>query len=180
MTPAGHPKIADTFENLLLNYSILQHITHNSVIITSNFRVGLSTNSHHHRNKETSTSETENIFLILENLQRCAYPVLVAFQQFITETTCNTEINGIPSKIKNVFLDQNFSLNKDTHFCSQDSKHALRINFRFSFKRKERTLKALIWQILRKQVFCGVNTPIYFTLYFFQERNHENEGNYPN
>lgn len=35
-------------------------------------------------------------------------------------------------------MEQNFSLNKYTHLCSNDRKHALRINLRLSFKRKKR------------------------------------------
>jgi len=61
--PAGHPKIADTFENLLLNCSILQHVTQNFAIATYNFKAGPFTNSYHHGNKETSTSEREKYFL---------------------------------------------------------------------------------------------------------------------
>lgn len=80
MAPAGDPKIANTFENLLLNYSIMQHIAHNWASATYNFRAGPSTNSHHHGNKETSTNERENIFLMLDNLQRCAYLSSAAFQ----------------------------------------------------------------------------------------------------
>lgn len=76
----------------------------------------------------------------------------------------NTKIDGIPTKMKNVFLDQNSSLSPDTQLCSNDSKHTSWINFKFSFKRKERAWKALIWQTLRKQVFCGADILMYFTI----------------
>jgi len=67
-------------------------------------------------------------------------------------------------KPRTFFWIRIFSRSPDTQLCSNDSKHTLRINFRFSFKRKEKAWKALIWQTLRKQVFCGVNIPIYFTI----------------
>lgn len=34
-------------------------------------------------------------------------------------------------------MDQNFSLNKDTHLCSNFRKQASQINFGLSFKRKK-------------------------------------------
>lgn len=55
-------------------------VRHNLTNATYDFRAGPSTNSHHHGNKETSTSQRENIFLILESLQRCAYLPSGAFQ----------------------------------------------------------------------------------------------------
>lgn len=67
-------------------------------------------------------------------------------------------------KPRTFFWIRIFSRSPDTQLCSNDSKHTLRINFRFSFKRKEKAWKALIWQTLRKQVFCGVNILIYFTI----------------
>lgn len=89
MALAGHLRTADTYENLLLIYSILQHIKYNLATDTSNFRAGPSTNSHPHGNKEISTGERENTFLILENLKIRAYlsPHLHLGHQLTAEET---------------------------------------------------------------------------------------------
>lgn len=141
MAPAGDPKIANTFESLLLNYSIMQHIAHNWASATYNFRAGPSTNSHHHGNKEISTSERENIFLMLDNLRRCAYLSSAAFQP---STYCwsNWDFPTIKSMVFHLKLGTFLWIRisdwiKIPIFVPAIGNIALQINLRFGFKRKK-------------------------------------------
>lgn len=90
---------------------------------------------------------------------------------------CHTKINEILSKIKNIFMDQNFSLNKDTHLCSNFREQASQINFRLSFKRKKEGPKSFDLVELETSIpQCQYSHLSHHMTTDFLERNQEKEG----
>lgn len=81
-------------------------------------------------------------------------------------------------------MDQNFSLNKDTHPCSNFRKQALKINFRLHFKRKKEGPKSFdLLEFETSTLQCQYSHLSHHMTTDFPERNQGKEGggkSYPN
>lgn len=93
---------------------------------------------------------------------------------------CNTKINSIPSKTKNIFMDQSYSSNTDTKHCSNDTEHAFyrSITDSVSKWKKEGPESFDLVDLEKTSILCCQYSHLFHHMSTdSQERNQEKEGN---